>query len=359
VANIIIWRRGLSEIRLIQWDEGKLKLLDQTRLPLELVTLEVGDYRGAVAAIKEMRVRGAPAIGVTAAFAVAMAAQELEPLGNNKGEFLARLKEAASLIAAARPTAVNLQWAVKRMLQVAETEPDLSQMSHRLLGEAQRIQQEDEAINRRMGESGKGLMPEGGGVLTHCNTGALATSAFGTALGVIRAGWESGRRFRVFNTETRPFLQGARLTSWEFQQLGIPATLIVDSAAGMLMRRGDISCVITGADRIAANGDTANKIGTYALAVLARENGLPFYIAAPISTIDLNLPAGDEIQIEERPAEEVTHFQGIQTSPSGVPALNPAFDVTPHQYISAIVTEQGVCRPPYIESLKLAVTKSS
>jgi methylthioribose-1-phosphate isomerase len=346
----------LSEIRPIQWDNGKLKLLDQTRLPLELVTLEVSRYQEAVDAIKEMRVRGAPAIGVTAAYAVAMAAQELP--SRSRDEFLYQLKDAASNIASARPTAVNLQWAVNRMLQVAEAEPDLSQMRQRLLAEAQCIQQEDEEINRRMGEFGEGLMPQGGGVLTHCNTGALATSAYGTALGVIRAGWESGRRFRVFNTETRPFLQGARLTSWEFQQLGIPATLIVDLAAGMLMRRGDITCVITGADRIAANGDTANKIGTYALAVLAKENGIPFYVAAPTSTVDLSLLTGDEIQIEERPAEEVTHFQGIQTTPPGVPALNPAFDVTPHQYISAIITENGVCRPPYLESLKLAAANS-
>lgn len=346
----------MSEIRPIQWDNGQLKLLDQTRLPLETIILELGHYQGAVDAIKEMRVRGAPAIGVTAAYAVAMAARELPTA--SRDEFLAQLEEAASRIALARPTAVNLQWAVKRMLQVAETEPDLSQMAQRLLAEARRIQQEDEETNRRMGESGRVLMPESGGVLTHCNTGALATSAYGTALGVIRAGWESGRRFRVFNTETRPFLQGARLTSWEFQQLGIPATLIVDSAAGMLMRRGDISCVITGADRIAANGDTANKIGTYALAVLAKENGLPFYIAAPTSTVDLSLPAGDEIQIEERPAEEVTRFQSTPTAPPGVKALNPAFDVTPHQYISAIITENGVCRPPYVESLKLAVASS-
>jgi methylthioribose-1-phosphate isomerase len=350
---MIYGESGLSEISPIQWEDGKLKLLDQTRLPLELVTLEVSHYQGAVDAIKEMRVRGAPAIGVTAAYAVAMAAREL--LTGSRGEFLTQLNEAASCIASARPTAVNLQWAVQRMLQVAESEPDLSQMGQRLLAEARRIQQEDEEINRRMGESGKGLMPEGGGVLTHCNAGALATSAYGTALGVIRAGWEAGQRFRLFNTETRPFLQGARLTSWEFQQLGIPATLIVDSAAGMLMRRGDITCVITGADHIAANGDTANKIGTYALAVLAKENGIPFYVAAPTSTVDLSLPTGDEIQIEERPAEEVTRFQNMPTAPPGVQALNPAFDVTPHQYLSAIVTENGVCWPPYVESLKLAV----
>jgi methylthioribose-1-phosphate isomerase len=245
------------------------------------------------------------------------------------------------------------------MLNIADSEAEPKAIKSRLLAEAQLIQEEDEAINRRMGDLGKELMPDGGAVLTHCNTGALATSAFGTALGVIRAGWESGRRFQVFNTETRPFLQGARLTSWEFQQLGIPATLLVDSAAGMLMRQGGVSCVITGADRIAANGDTANKIGTYSLAVLAKENGIPFYVAAPTSTVDLSLLSGDEINIEERPQEEVTHFQGSPTAPVGVPALNPSFDVTPSQYIAAIVTEEAVCRPPYLESLRLAVAEAS
>ena len=343
----------LSEIRPVQWASGKLKLLDQTRLPLEQVTLELHRYQEAVDAIREMRVRGAPAIGVTAAFAVAMAAREIQTC--HREEFLARLHDAAAQIASARPTGVNLQWAVSRMLRVAEAEPDLIRLGERLLTEARCIQEEDEDMNRRMGHFGKDLMPEGGGVLTHCNAGALATASYGTALGVIRAGWEAGKRFQVFNTETRPFLQGARLTSWEFQQLGIPATLIVDSAAGALMRRGQISCVITGADRIAANGDTANKIGTYALAVLARENGIPFYVAAPTSTIDLSLPTGDDIQIEERPSEEVTHFQGIPTAPTGVSAINPAFDVTTHNYIHAIVTEAGVARPPYQESLMLAV----
>jgi methylthioribose-1-phosphate isomerase len=343
----------LTEIRPIQWENGVLKLLDQTRLPLERATLEIGDYHQAVDAIREMRVRGAPAIGVTAAYAVAMAARDL--LTSDRDEFFIRLQRAGTEITSARPTAVNLHWAVERMLRVADAEPDLDRMSQTLLDEARCIHKEDEAINRRMGELGKDLMPEGGAVLTHCNTGALATSAFGTALGVIRAGWESGKRFRVLNTETRPFLQGARLTSWEFQQLGIPATLIVDSAAGMLMRKGEISCVITGADRIAANGDTANKIGTYTLAVLARENGIPFYVAAPTSTVDLNLTSGDEIQIEERPESEVTHFQGTPTAPEGVAAFNPAFDVTPQKYISAIVTENGICRSPYLESLKLAV----
>ena len=345
--------RALSEIRPIEWADDKLKLLDQTRLPAEQVTLILTGYREAVTAIREMQVRGAPAIGVTAAYAMAMAAREIDAGGRE--EFLAQLREAGQLIGAARPTAVNLQWAVDRMLRLAAAVVDRAEMSTRLLREAQRIHQEDEAINRALGEHGRTLIPEGGAVLTHCNAGALATAGYGTAVGVIRAGWEAGQRFRVFNTETRPWLQGARLTSWEFQQLGIPATLVVDSAAGMLMQRGEITCVITGADRIAANGDTANKIGTYALAVLAQENGIPFYIAAPASTVDLSLASGDEIKIEERPAEEVTHFRGDPTAPPGVAALNPAFDVTPHRYIKAIITEAGVLRPPYVESLRLVV----
>ena len=343
----------MIEVRPIQWADGTLRLLDQTRLPMEQVTLELAHWQEVVDAIREMRVRGAPAIGVTAAYAVAMAAHEIDAITTD--EFLTRLRAAATCIASARPTAVNLHWAVGRMLRVAEAERDPSRISERLLAEARLIQEEDETINRRMGEFGRELMPEGGAVLTHCNTGALATSAYGTALGVIRAGWESGRRFQVFNTETRPFLQGARLTSWEFQQLGIPATLLVDSAAGMLMRQGEISCVITGADRIAANGDTANKIGTYSLAVLAQENAIPFYVAAPTSTVDLELPTGDQIQVEERAEEEVTHFLGVRITPAGVPAINPSFDVTPSRYVEAIITEAGVCRPPYLETLKLAV----
>lgn len=343
----------MNEIRPIQWTDGRLYLLDQTRLPAEEVTVTVTRYEEAVDAIREMRVRGAPAIGVTAAYAMAMAARDI---GDGSSEdFAPLLEQAATRIKAARPTAVNLGWAVDRMLRVAATGNDARDIAERLLAEAQEIQREDEAVNRRMGDFGKDLMPDGGSVLTHCNTGALATSAFGTALGVIRAGWESGKRFEVFNTETRPWLQGARLTSWEFQKLGIPATLMADSAAGMLMRKGRIGCVITGADRIAANGDTANKIGTYSLAVLAKEHGIPFYVAAPISTIDLSLPDGDGIEIEERAPEEVTSFGGVRTAPEGVAAVNPAFDVTPHRYITAIVTESGVASAPYAESLLLAV----
>ncbi len=344
----------MTEIRPINWTGTRLELLDQTLLPHQRSTISITDYRHAAAAITEMRVRGAPAIGVTAAYAMALAAAELQ--SRERDHFIGALRQAGAHIAAARPTAVNLGWAVRRMLRVAESEPDPGSILPRLETEARLIQAEDEAINRRIGEHGRALMPpDGQGVLTHCNTGALATSAFGTALGVIRAGWEAGGRFRVFNTETRPWLQGARLTSWEFQQLGIPATLVADSAAGMLMRRGDVSCVIAGADRIAANGDTANKIGTYALAVLAHENGIPCYIAAPTSTVDLALAHGDAIAIEERPEHEVTGYGGADIAPAGTAAYNPAFDVTPHRYITGIVTETMVCRPPYTESLRQAV----
>ncbi len=343
----------MIEIRPIEWANGTLKLLDQTRLPSEEVIVEVHGYPEAVDAIKEMRVRGAPAIGVTAAYAVAMAARDID--SSDRDAFLERLEQAGTEIKAARPTAVNLMWAVDRMMTVAKSGNATSGIKKRLLEEAVLIQKEDEAINRQMGSYGKELMPDGGSVLTHCNAGALATAAFGTAVGVIRAGWEDGKRFKVFNTETRPFLQGARLTAWEFKKLGIPSTLVVDSAAGSLMHRGEIGCVITGADRIAANGDTANKIGTYTLAVLAKENGIPFYVAAPTSTVDLSLNTGDEIEIEERSPSEVTEFRGVPVAPEGVEALNPGFDVTPARYVSAIITEAGVARPPYIDSLDLAV----
>ena len=343
----------MNEIRPIEWANGTLRLLDQTRLPSEEVIVEAHGYLEAVDAIRTMQVRGAPAIGVTAAYAVAMAARDLDI--SEKAAFLQRLAEAGTEIKAARPTAVNLMWAVDRMVGIAESETDVPRIRERLLEEAISIEKEDEAINRRMGSHGIELLPDGGSVLTHCNAGALATAAFGTAVGVIRAGWEDGKRFKVFNTETRPFLQGARLTAWEFKKLGIPSTLVVDSAAGMLMRRGEIGCVITGADRIAANGDTANKIGTYTLAVLAKENGIPFYVAAPISTVDMSLSNGDEIEIEERSGAEVTEFRGVQIAPEGVEALNPGFDVTPAKYVTAIVTEAGVARPPFTDSLELAV----
>ena len=343
----------MNEIRPIEWSNGTLRLLDQTLLPSEEVIVEAHGYLEAIDAIRTMRVRGAPAIGVTAAYAVAMAARDLNV--SDRDTFLQLLAEAGAEIKGARPTAVNLMWAVERMIGIANSEVSIDTARTRLLEEAVRIEKEDEEINRRMGNHGIELMPDGGSVLTHCNAGALATAAFGTAVGVIRAGWEDGKRFKVFNTETRPFLQGARLTAWEFKRLGIPSTLVVDSAAGMLMRRGEIDCVITGADRIAANGDTANKIGTYTLAVLAKENNIPFYVAAPISTVDMSLPNGDRIEIEQRSSSEVTEFRGVRVAPEGVEALNPGFDVTPARYVSAIITETGISRPPFIDSLDQAV----
>ena len=341
----------MTDVKSIEWADGKLRLLDQTKLPLESTTLELRRYQEVVEAIREMRIRGAPAIGVAAAYAVAMAASEIH--AENHLGFLTLLTEVGRDITSARPTAVNIHWGVKRMMVVAESEPDMGQIKARLLAEAKRIQQEDEEINQLMGKHGKELIPDGGAVLTHCNTGALATAGYGTALGVIRASWEAGKRFQVFHTETRPFLQGARLTAWELAQLRIPATLIVDSSAGLLMRRAEVDCVIVGADRIAANGDVANKIGTYSLAVVARENDIPFYVAAPISTVDLSVLTGDEIPIEERRPEEVTQFGGVQTAPEGITVRNPAFDITPHKYIAAIVTEKGVVREPYSENLLL------
>ena len=346
----------MNEIRPIEWANGTLRLLDQTRLPSEEVIVEAHGYLEAVNAIKTMQVRGAPAIGVTAAYAMAMAARDLDI--TDKTAFMQRLEETGVTIKAARPTAVNLMWAVDRMVGIANSESDTNSIKQRLLTEAIAMEKEDEVINRQMGDHGKDLIPEGGSVLTHCNAGALATAAFGTAVGVIRANWENGKHFSVFNTETRPFLQGARLTAWEFQKLGIPSTLVVDSAAGMLMRRGEIGCVITGADRIAANGDTANKIGTYTLAVLAKENDIPFYVAAPISTVDLSLSNGDQIEIEERSSDEVTEFRGVQIAPEGVEAYNPGFDVTPAKYVNAIITESGIARPPFNESLNLAVNSA-
>ena len=343
----------MPEINAISYANGKLGLLDQTLLPAESRVVWIDDYHEVIRSVQLMRVRGAPALGVAAAYAVVMAADHIDdPI---RDEFLKNLRQAGSEIASARPTAVNMAWAVERMLDVASQHADAPSIRAALLAEAQRLQQEDEDANRRMGAHGAALMPEGGAVLTHCNTGALATAGYGTALGVIRAAWEGGKRFQVFATETRPVLQGARLTTWELVQLGIPATLVVDSAAGMLMRGGEVSCVITGADRIAANGDTANKIGTYSLSVLAKEHGLPFYIAAPTSTVDLSIASGDDIPIEERDVSEVTGFRDVRTAAEGIAARNPAFDVTPHRYIDAIVTEQGVARPPYTESLDLAV----
>jgi methylthioribose-1-phosphate isomerase len=345
-------RQQLAEtptIETIAWAEGKLRILDQTRLPREETYLELADYRQVAEAIGSLRVRGAPAIGVAAAYGLALAARA--DTSSRKEDLLRELRRAADALSATRPTAVNLSWALARALAAAERAPDVPAARDAILEEAQRIQEEDVEANRRIGRFGAELLPGDGSVLTHCNTGSLATAGRGTALGVVRTAHEQGKALHVYATETRPLLQGARLTAWELLRSGIPATLIPDSAAGHFLKQGRIECVIVGADRIAANGDVANKVGTYTLAVLAHENGVPFYVAAPTSTIDLALASGDEIPIEERPAEEVTRFADVVVAPEGTRAANPAFDVTPHRYVTAIITDRGVVREPYDKNL--------
>jgi methylthioribose-1-phosphate isomerase len=296
-----------------------------------------------------MRVRGAPAIGVTAAYGVALAALELQHLPIAK--FRGGLAEAVLELGATRPTAVNLFWALARMQAVAEAAHTVDAAVSGLIEEARAIHSEDVEANRRMGRYGADLVPDGATVLTHCNAGALATAGYGTALGVVRAAHEAGKQVSVFADETRPLLQGARLTAWELQRDGIPTTLIADTMAGHFMSRGEITCAIVGADRVAANGDVANKIGTYQVAVLANAHAIPFYVAAPWSTVDLNTPDGSRITIEERDGDEVTSFGARRTAPEGIAVRNPAFDVTPARYVTAIITDRGVAQAPYAESL--------
>ncbi|MEX1253599.1 MAG: S-methyl-5-thioribose-1-phosphate isomerase [Dehalococcoidia bacterium] len=329
----------------IVWSDGQLRLLDQTLLPRDELWLSLTDHREVAEAIRSMRVRGAPAIGVAAAYGLALAALASEATDHDA--LLAELRAAARELASTRPTAVNLSWALERVLATAERASSVDELRDAVLDEAQRIRREDIEANQRLGRLGAELVPENATVLTHCNAGALATAGYGTALGVVRAAIEQGKRVRVVATETRPLRQGARLTAWELARDGIECTLIVDGAAGALMRRGAIDLVIVGADRVAANGDTANKIGTYPLALLAREHRLPFYVAAPTSSIDRSLASGDDIPIEERSPDEVLALG----APEGVSAANPAFDVTPHRLIAAILTERGVVRGPYDETL--------
>jgi len=330
------------------WENGTLHLLDQTLLPGRSEYVACRGYRDVIRAIRTMKVRGAPAIGVAAAYGLALAAREAAQVPDP----WERLRAAAEELKNARPTAVNLAWAVDRLMEKAAVRgAQGADVAALLLEEARTLQAEDEAANRRLGAYGQELLPHGARVITHCNAGALATAGYGTALGVLRAARETGNPVRVFATETRPLLQGARLTCWELMQEGIPVTLITDSMAGFLMARGMADLVLVGADRIAANGDVANKIGTYTLAVLAREHGLPFYVAAPVSTVDLATPSGAEIPIEERAPEEVTHVAGTRTAPEGVGVWNPAFDVTPARLVTAIITDRGVVRPPYGETL--------
>jgi methylthioribose-1-phosphate isomerase len=340
----------MPPIHPIQWANGRIRIIDQTQLPEELVYIELEDHKQVAQAIRNMQVRGAPALGIVAAYGLVLAAQKIEAAG--KKEFLEGLARVSQDIASTRPTAVNLFRALERMEAVARNGRGLPHIKEALLAEAQLIEREEHEANRRLGGLGAELVPPGATILTHCNAGALATGSYGTALGVIRAARERGKEIQVFATETRPLLQGSRLTVWELLQENIPTTLITDSMAGYFLKQGKIDAVVVGADRIAANGDVANKIGTYALAVLAMENGVPFYVAAPLSTIDISLEAGDDIPIEERDPIEVSHFRGVPVAPEGVNIANPAFDVTPHRYVSAIITEKGVIREPYEMRLK-------
>jgi len=339
-------------MRSVEWYDGKVRMIDQRLLPAEFRLVEYEDYRHVAQAIRAMVVRGAPAIGAAAAFGMALAGRASQ--AQDRHEMLADLRTAAETLCAARPTAVNLSWAVTRLLRRAEAEPDTSAIPGALVAEAQALADEDVQANRRLGEHGAALLQDGDTILHHCNTGALATVDYGTALGVVRTAHEQGRRVHVLVDETRPRLQGARLTAWELQQLGIPFTLIVDNAAGHFMRTGQVDIVLVGADRVAANGDVANKIGTYKLAVVAQANGIPFFPCVPTSTIDLSLPTGDDIPIEERPAEEVTSltYDGQPVAPAGIRVANPAFDVTPYRYVTGIVTENGIAYPPFDVSLR-------
>jgi methylthioribose-1-phosphate isomerase len=337
----------------IEWlSAGKVRFLDQTLLPQEETWVETVDYRVLAEAIRRLQVRGAPLIGISAAYGLALAA--LESAATDAETLRRDVTEAANVLRATRPTAVNLSWALDRCLRALESATDAAAARETLLRTAREIHEQDVAANQRIGAYGAELLPPDASVMTHCNAGSLATGGYGTALGVVRAAWTGGQLRHVIATETRPLLQGARLTAWELKNEAIPFTLIADSAAGSTLRRGLAGAVIVGADRIAANGDVANKIGTYALAVLAKENGVPFYVAAPTSTIDLSLPSGDEIPIEERSADEITAVRGVKITPNDIDAANPAFDVTPNGYVSAIVTENGVARAPYEESLRRA-----
>ena len=343
-------------MRTIEWSpNGTVKMIDQRKLPLEFVVVEFDDYRDVATAIREMYIRGAPAIGAAAAFGLALAARQSQ--ATTPAVLLADLDTAAELLGATRPTAVNLFWALDRMLRVARSlaQATVPEIRDGLLVEAQRIADEDVEINKRMGAHGAALVQDGFNILTHCNAGALATVDYGTALAVVRAAHEQGKKIHVWVDETRPRLQGARLTAWELMEAGIPMTLIADNVAGHLMRNGRVDIVFVGSDRTAANGDVANKIGTYKLAVLARENGIPFYAVVPTSTIDLQIGRGDDIPIEVRDEREVTHVRDCQIAPDGVRVLNVAFDVTPHRYVTGIVTENGIAYPPFQQSLRQMV----
>jgi methylthioribose-1-phosphate isomerase len=340
----------------IEWTDAGVVMLDQRRLPGEVVHFTYTDYRDVANAITTMVIRGAPAIGVAAAMGVAVGV--LHSPAKNLDELKKEFPTICETLARTRPTAVDLFWGIERMKRrfaQASATGDLNSIKQAMVAEAKQVHLEKRVLDEALGRFGAELMPREGYVMTQCNAGALATAGIGTALGVIRVAYEAGHKFRVLVPETRPYLQGARLTAWELHQAGVPLTLITDNMVGHFMKEGGVGAVVTGADRIAANGDTANKIGTYQIAVLAREHGVPFYVAAPISTFDLSIASGEKIPIEQRSAEEVTHFQGIRIAPD-VDAAHPAFDVTPARLISAIITERGVARAPYAESLRHLAT---
>src|SRR5437868_6220957 len=334
-------------VKTLEWTDAGVRFIDQTRLPTEETYLTCRTYREVAVAIRDMIVRGAPAIGVAAAMGIALGVRDSK--AKNQIELRPEFNEICNTLAATRPTAVNLFWAIRRMRDRCEqlSSASVQELKQALIYEAQHMYLADIAACESMGRHGAALMPASGGVLTHCNAGALATCGYGTALGVIRAAVESGKKIHVFADETRPFLQGSRLTAWELTKDGIPTTVISDNMAGAVMKQGKINAVIVGADRIAANGDVANKIGTYTVAVLANEHAIPFYVAAPWSTVDLATATGEQIPIEQRAAREVTHLAGKQIAPDGVAVENPAFDVTPSKYVAAIITERGVARAPY------------
>ncbi len=336
----------------IEWNRTNVRMIDQRKLPSAVQWYVCNGYRDVINAIKKMVIRGAPAIGIAAAMGMALGARSVK--AKTHSTFMKRFQTIAGEMLCARPTAVNLEWAVKRMTCLASvmTESPVEEIKSALRKESETILSEDIQINRNLGRHGVDLIPEGSTILTHCNAGALATGGYGTALGVIRAAHESGKKIRVIADETRPWFQGLRLTAFEMIQEGIPVSVITDNAAGSLMRRGKIDLVITGADRIAANGDVANKIGTYQVAVLAKVNRVPFYVAAPISTIDSSVKTGDMIPLEERPPEEIYKFGKTEIGPSEIHAINPAFDITPYRYIAGIITEKGILRSPYSRSIK-------
>ena len=336
-------------VETIRWVDGSVVMIDQTRLPIEEHYVTCRSYEEVAHAIRNMVIRGAPAIGVAAAMGVALGV-----LRSDESNLDQEVETICQTLARTRPTAVNLFWGIGRMKRLYDSlrGRPIGEIRERMIQEALLVREEDIAINRSIGRNGAPLVPDHKTVLTHCNAGALATAGYGTALGVIRAAVEGGKQVDVFADETRPFLQGARLTVWELQRDAIPTTLITDNMAGHFLKSGRIGCVVVGADRIAANGDVANKVGTYPLAVLAKENVVPFYVAAPVSTLDLTLASGDTIPIEQRSAAEVTHVFGQPVAPEGTAVQNPAFDVTPARYVTAIITERGVARAPYEESLR-------